>query len=112
MRLLRARTPNAHARMHEHLRGVHGFNDTHLTVSLRVPAWRPGRVRQGPFLRASFWRGLSFSIQSVRTALAARACTRLYVLGLYVTVMLVDSSLWHGCLVCQKWHDSSHFIAF
>ena len=29
-----------------------------LNVILRVPAWRPGRVRQGPFSRSSFWRGL------------------------------------------------------
>ena len=35
-----------------------------LTMILRVPAWRPGRVRQVPILRASFWRGrLYFAVQ-------------------------------------------------
>jgi hypothetical protein len=32
-------------------------------LRLRVPAWRPGRVRQVPILRASFWRGLYFAVQ-------------------------------------------------
>ena len=38
--------------------------------------------------------------------------TRLYVPGLYVYHAGCDGSMWHGCLVCQKWHESSDFIAF
>ena len=30
---------------------------------LRVLAWRPGRVQQEPFSRASFWQGLYFPVQ-------------------------------------------------
>ena len=37
---------------------------TLLTVFLRMPAWRPGRVQQVPFLRASFWRGLYLPVQT------------------------------------------------
>ena len=33
------------------------------SMILRVPAWRPGRVRQVPILRASLWRGLYFAVQ-------------------------------------------------
>ena len=59
---------------------------SHTDCDLRVPAWRPGRVQQGPFSRAPFWRGLFFPEQSAHTALSARgvpinvvcACAEVY----------------------------------
>ena len=47
---------------------------TLLTMSLRMPAWRPGRVQQVPFSRASFWWGLSFSVLiRARSSVRARS---------------------------------------
>ena len=37
-----------------------------LTMNLRVLVWRPGRVWQMPFLRASFWQGLSLARVNLR----------------------------------------------
>jgi hypothetical protein len=46
-----------------------------LTVVLCVLAWRPGRVQQVPFLRASFWQGLSLPVQIyTRTAHSVLGC--------------------------------------
>ena len=47
-------------------------------MSLRVLAWRPGRVWQVPFLRASFWRGLYFPIQMHLRTPAVRVLSRVH----------------------------------
>jgi hypothetical protein len=47
---------------------------TTLTVILRVPARRPGRVWQVPFSRASLWRGLHFPRANPRAQLPDIPC--------------------------------------
>ena len=50
---------------------------SHTDCDLRVLAWRPGRVQQGPFSHAPFWRGLYFPVQSAAAHTAQSSlCTR------------------------------------
>ena len=48
--------------------GAHIAMRAPLTVISRVPAWRAGRDRQGPFSRTSFWRRLYLPYNSAHAA--------------------------------------------
>ena len=77
-------------------------SSTLLTVFLRMPAWRPGRVQQVPFLRASFWRGLYLQTQHRPVpagSLFGRLVVRLrfYACGCCVLVSWLVS--WSSCVL-------------